>query len=223
MSQMLPPEPPRAEWSRIVSAAARTTNASLTGRLDEFLAQHANAPKTSLLYVYYKELPDHHNLSQLLQAQLAYLFFQGDQCPIMYSSRDDEWWVWDQTWRVVKRSLARVKAIFQARFLPVFQEVARRCRAEKCFGEGEDGNPHPKQQFLDKTAAALECQQGVEKIIRESAMLFDGEAAFDLDPFLFQLSNCVVDLRSNTIRPGRPTDMTSLRSPIRVPQRRAAV
>ncbi|CAK0856137.1 unnamed protein product [Prorocentrum cordatum] len=50
-------------------------------------------------------------------------------------------------------------------------------------------------------------------------MLFDGEAAFDLDPYLFQLSNCVVDLRSNTIRPGRPTDMTSLRSPIRVPQR----
>ncbi|CAK0809460.1 unnamed protein product, partial [Prorocentrum cordatum] len=219
MSQMLPPEPPRAEWSRMVAAAARTTNASLTGRLDEFLARRANAPKTSLLCVYYTELPDHHNLSQLLQAQLAYLFFQGDQCPIMYCSRDGDWWVWDQTWRVVKLSLTRVKAIFQARFLPVFQEVAGRCRAEKCFGEGEDGNPHPEQQLLDKTAAALEWQQGVEKIIRESAMLFDGEATFDKDPLLFQLSSCVVDLRSNTIRPGRPADATCPRSPIRVPQR----
>ncbi|CAK0805746.1 unnamed protein product [Prorocentrum cordatum] len=167
MSQMLPPEPPQAEWSRIAAAAARTRNASLTGRLDEFLAQYAN----------------------FLQAQLAYLLFQGDQCPIMYCSRDDDWWAWDQT---------RANSIFQARSPPVLQEVAGRCRAEKCFGEGEGGSPHPKQQFLDKTAAALECQQGMEKIIRESAMLFDGEAAFDLDPFLFQLSNCAIDLRSNS-------------------------
>ncbi|CAK0838916.1 unnamed protein product [Prorocentrum cordatum] len=102
MSQMVPPEPPRAEWSRIVAAAAQTTNACLTGRLDEFLGRGP------------------------------------------------------------------------ARFLPVLQEVAGRCRAEKCFGEGEDGAPRPKQQFLDKTAAALECQQGAEKIARESAMLFQG-------------------------------------------------
>eukprot|EP00959_Pyramimonas_sp_CCMP1952_P139382 2917049-Pyramimonas_sp.AAC.1 len=45
-------------------------------------------------------------------------------------------------------------------------------------------------------------------------MLFDGEAAFDLDPFLFQLSNCAIDLRSDTARPGRPTDATSPRGPI---------
>eukprot|EP00959_Pyramimonas_sp_CCMP1952_P416464 8725089-Pyramimonas_sp.AAC.1 len=63
MSQMLPPEPPRAEWGRVVAAAARTTNAFLTSRLDEFLAQRANAPETSLLRVYYMELPVHHNLS----------------------------------------------------------------------------------------------------------------------------------------------------------------
>eukprot|EP00959_Pyramimonas_sp_CCMP1952_P173017 3615691-Pyramimonas_sp.AAC.1 len=47
-AQMLPREPPRAVWNRTVAAAARTTSASLTGRLDVFLAQRANAPKTSL-------------------------------------------------------------------------------------------------------------------------------------------------------------------------------
>ena len=95
MSQMAPPELPRAEWNRFVAAGARATTASLTGHLDQFLTQRVNAPKNSMLYVYFRELPDHRNLSQLLQAQLAYLFFQGEQCPIMYCSRDDDWWAWD--------------------------------------------------------------------------------------------------------------------------------
>ena len=88
---------------------------------------------------------------------------------------------------------------------------------ENVFPCDEDGNAHPRQAFLDKTVAALECQQSVEKIIRECCMYFDREPIFDMDPMIFQLQNCVVDLATNTIRRGRPSDMTSKCSPVTIP------
>lgn len=49
-------------------------------------------------------------------------------------------------------------------------------------------------------------------------MFFDKEAQFDLKPDVFRLQNCVVDLRTNRIRFGKPSDMCSRASPVVIPQ-----
>ena len=58
----------------------------------------------------------------------------------------------------------------------------------------------------------------MSKIIKEAAMLFDQPATFDMNPMIFQLNNVVVDLTTNTILAGKPSDMTSRSSPITIPK-----
>ena len=55
--------------------------ATLTGNLDAFLKTMGSANKASVVYNYLLRLPIAVSLSQLLQAELAYLFFQGPDCP----------------------------------------------------------------------------------------------------------------------------------------------
>ena len=54
--------------------------------------------------------------------------------------------------------------------------------------------------FIDKTVATIESREGVEKIIKESAMFFSRRGVFDVDPMVFQLENCLLDLHTNTFR-----------------------
>ena len=50
------------------------------------------------------------NLSQLMQAELLYLFFKEDEMPIFYDMEADLWWVFDYYWRASKNNMTRVKA-----------------------------------------------------------------------------------------------------------------
>ena len=58
----------------------------------------------------------------------------------------------------------------------------------------------------------------VDKLIKECTVFFSKELIFDQSPFLFQCSNCVVDLEQNIFRLGRPSDLTSKRSKVVVPE-----
>ena len=65
---------------------------------------------------------------------------------------------------------------------------------------------------------ALECKESVDKIIKEATVSFSKEIVFNQKPYLFQLSNCVLDLKTNTFREGVPSDLTSRRSNVRIPE-----
>eukprot|EP00974_Lingulodinium_polyedra_P123496 11186967-Lingulodinium_polyedra.AAC.1 len=62
--------------------------------------------------------------------------------------------------------------------------------------------------------------QGAEALIKEAAMLFETEPAFDEKAHLFQLQNCVLDLSKNTFRSCCPPDMTRRCSPVSIPESR---
>jgi phage/plasmid-associated DNA primase len=76
---------------------------------------------------------------------------------------------------------------------------------------------HPRETFICDMVVTLEKKEHVEKLIKESQIFMEKEATFDMNPDLFQLDNCVLDLITNSFRAGRPSDMTMRASAIRIP------
>ena len=52
----------------------------------------------------------------------------------------------------------------------------------------------------------------------EATVYFRAEPAFDQNPDLFQLENCVLDLKAHTFRRTRPSDMCQRSSPLSLPE-----
>lgn len=203
-----PPARPTPGWSHqdpLPDGARR----ALTEPLDEFVSSRVWPNSCDMLVTYVASLPPERNLSQLVVAEMAYMFFHGPECPLLYAVETDVWFVFRGRWRTSSASLTLVKAMFQQDFLPTMQRVLELARASD-FAEGN-------VTFLDKTVAGLGNRLGVEALIKESAMFFDRDPKFDEKPFIFQLSNCVLDLRSNKFRPSFPSDMARRCSPISIP------
>jgi hypothetical protein len=91
-----PVAPVRAWGQMVQKPCAEVPKETLTTALDKFSKDNRGAERCSILFMYMKSVPSHTNLSQLLQAQLVYLCFQGDNCPLFYSSSNDTWYMWDQ-------------------------------------------------------------------------------------------------------------------------------
>jgi hypothetical protein len=211
------PPLPLGTWNdqpKLVAA----TRISATAALDEFVRTHPFPTRSELLLAYVVAIPVGRPLSQLVRAEMAYLYHHGDERPLLFEGDTDTWCIHDLRWRSVKGSLTRVKSIFQSAFLRVIREVVASARHQQTFPADNDGNNHPRMEFLEKTEACLECRESVEKLIRESAIFFDRDADFDANPWLFQCANCTLDLRTNTFRRSRPSDMCRRSSPITIPE-----
>ena len=61
--------------------------------------------------------------------------------------------------------------------------------------------------FLNNYIVHFGSREGTNELIRESCMFFEKDCNFDSNADLFQLQNSVVDLKTNKIRYGRPSDM----------------
>ena len=170
-----------------------------------------------LLLRYLRGLPNGQNNSQLLYAEMVYLHFAGEQCPLLYESQTDSWCVYDKYWKRTKGSLARVRVYLQTGFLACLREVVQQALAQGCFPPQPDGEDHLRMEFLKKLIGSVENRDGVEKTIKEACMFFNKEVEFDVNPDILQLQNAVVDLIANKIRHCRPSDMCSRASPIEIP------
>ena len=172
---------------------------------------------------YLQHLGAAENMSQLLQAELAYLCFMGADCPLLYHATEKQWFVYEQYWRA--QALSGPKVLFQdaeTGFIPAAKKALPKAESEDVFPPvGNGAKENPCLTFLKDLVEQLESREGVEKVINESAMLFWPEAdpVFDMNPALFQLANAVVDLRDCTVRRGKPSDMTSMASPIAWPEK----
>lgn len=213
---MSKPELLRRGWGH-QQALAAVSERSVTGKLDTFLRRFAEASKPAILLRYLVEIPDHREVSQLTQAEMSYLFFYGPQCPIFYDEEMDHWFAYDKKWKGAKSNLTLVRGFFQTEFANAILQVIAMAKNSQVLPvmNGED---HPRMKFLKETEKALLKREATERIIREASIFFLCHAVFDADPYIFQLENCVLDLKSNKFRRGMPSDMARMASPITVPE-----
>ena len=203
-----PPARPTCGWEH-QEKLPPDMHGSLTASLDRYASSRSWESQAHMLTNYVPDLPMERNLGQLVVAEMMYMYFRGPECPLIYSAKDDSWFVFRERWRTSKGSLTHAKATVQQHFLPAMQLVAG--------WAAQAGLSADKCKFAKKTVADLGCRLGVEALIKESAMFFDVETVFDENPYLFQLKNCLLDLRTNSFRPCRPSDMTRRCSSVVVP------
>ena len=116
--------------------------------------------------------------------------------------------------------MSKAKLYFQTDLLQSVRLVVQEAVRDNVFPPvGEDNHEHLRMTFLKKMVVALECKDSVEKLVKECTIFFAQEQTYNAKPFIFQLYNCIVDLETNTFRLGRPSDLTSRRSTIVVPEK----
>ena len=190
-----------------------------TNDLDRFAKRNPGLDRVDLMLAYVASLAEARQLSQLVRAELTYLSFRGDECPLLFDGDSDAWFVHHKGWKLVKGSLTRVKKLLQSTLLPSMRKAVALAKTRKLFEDTKDGKMHPRMEFLVKTVACLECRESVEKLIKEAAVFFDREACFDADPMLFQCQNCILNLRTHTFQRSQPSDMCRRSSPITIPEK----
>ena len=216
MQAMLKPDLLSQGWGHQPALPAAQKRC-ITRKLDAFLKRNAGAPKQDMLLRYLVEIPQDHQVSQLTQAEMSYLFFHGPECPIFYDEELDHWFAYDKRWRGAKSNLTMVRGFFQTEFSHVIMQIITLAKNSRVFPpSGQDD--HPRMKFLKDTEKALLKRENTEKIIREASIYFLQQAVFDAEPYIFQLENCVLDLHTNTFRRGIPSDMARMASPITVPE-----
>ena len=211
------PALPNYGWQHQARIPSKATSA-ITAALDSFVLRQAGATKHDMLLTYVKDAPCNINCSQLMQAELVYIFFKEDESPLFYDEDEDIWWVYERFWKPTQSSMTRVKSLFQSGFLKAMRQAVQKAATNNTFPPQPDGTDHYKLAFLKNTVIKLECRESVEKIIKESAMFMMRVPDFDSNPDILQLQNCVLDLKTLDFRRGRPSDMCKRASTITIPE-----
>ena len=90
------PPLPRAGWGHQKEVKdANNRGPSLRAPLDKFASEKAGLGRDDIIMTYLKNLPFGTPLSQKLQAEVVYLYFCGEDCPLLYDADGEEWYVWD--------------------------------------------------------------------------------------------------------------------------------
>ena len=189
MQQWVPasaPAPPARGWAH-QQPLQKVSKPQITDAANAFMASNSHLLKDRLLLQYVATLSQAVGTSQLTQAEMAYMYFSGDACPLFFDEDIDAWYAYDKRWRAVRSTnLTSVRALFQSGFLQTVRRVIELAVHDGLFPQTEAGKDHPRMDFLKKTTASLEKREGVEQIIRESSMFFLRRAVFDTNPLLFQ-------------------------------------
>ena len=215
-----PTLPPFNAGYTFAEVGQSTDSPSLTAHLDTFLRNKpVGESKVQSALRYLRELPAEIDSSQLLHAELSYICFADEHCPLIFDPAEDRWFVYDCYWKTSKSSMPRVRVHFQTTLLHMMRSVTQRAIDENYFPPPNDDEDHHRVKFLKACVKALSSREGAEKVVKEACMFFEQKAEFDTDPYLFQLQNAVVDLQTNQIRRGKPSDMCSRASPITIPDK----
>ena len=196
-------------WTNVFKTApVATITASLTAGLDKFMRDNPSFlhNRAQMLLEFLKSEPNR-QASVLLEAELTYLRYAGEQNPILYDPSTQSWHVWGGRWENCSQSTDRVAAILQSDFRKVVKSASNLANATDQATE-----------TLQKLHCKLEKRaSSTDALIHEMRMFFARDPAFDRNAYIFQLENCVLDLRENTFRMSQPSDMTQKYSPVRIP------
>ena len=138
---------PALSWEHMPPAPMPPRD-SLTKALDTFAEQHHALTKPQLLLRFVTDLSNEIDLSALVQAQLAYLFFsQSGVTTLVVDSQQEVWYVWTYKWQMSKGNLTRVKAKFQHEFLPAVSDVLNGARASGGFPLADESKNTRRLRF----------------------------------------------------------------------------
>ena len=191
---------------------------SLTADLDKFMATRTHLEPHERILQYLQSLTQSVDNSLLLYAQLADLYFQGDNKTLLFAIDQGVWFTWSERgWNNVDGT-NQVMERFQTGFLTVVRQVRDEANVRNTFPRDvEKDEPHPRMTGIMKLVSLLESKTLVKPLIEQSAIFFRQHAVFDTDSLIFQCQNCVLDLSVNAFRRTRPTDMTSRASRVHIP------
>ena len=119
-----------------------------TNDLDRFAKRNPGLDRVDLMLAYVASLAEARQLSQLVRAELTYLCFRGDECPLLFDGDSDAWFVHHKGWKLVKGSLTRVKKLLQSTLLPSMRKAVALAKTRKLFEDTKDGKMHPRMEFL---------------------------------------------------------------------------
>ena len=120
---------------------------SPTNDLDRFAKQNPGLVRVDLMLAYVASLAEARQLSQLVRAELTYLHFRGEECPLLFDGDSDAWFVHHKGWKLVKGSLTRVKKLLQSTLLPSMREAVALAKTRELFRDTKDGKLHPGWSF----------------------------------------------------------------------------
>jgi hypothetical protein len=210
------PQMPNQGWAHM-AAVQEEVEQSITSHLDKYKADRPHLSPEALMLDYLISMKEDDELSQLLMAELMYLHFSGDQCPLLYDGELDAWCVFHKRWEQSRGKNTRVKARIQKSFLPAVKKATRLATARRSFPI-QNGEDHPKYAFLLLLRGSLSNANKVANIVLEAAMFFDKSSNFDEKLDLFQCSNCVLDLKTHKFRRVKASDMCLRCSPVVIPE-----
>ena len=135
-----PPMPPLEEFVRAGPqrpVERPQSTPSMTSALDSFIGRNRGRTKVEMMASYLARLSADQNDSQLLMAELTYLFFkEGEDTRVIHSSVHNCWFVWRGKWEECGAPHDPVNGLFQCELLPACCELdscARTPQARKKF------------------------------------------------------------------------------------------
>ena len=120
---MAAPQLPNKSWANMQAVPDQHQAKTITADLDAFIRNNAGLGRVDLILHYVRNLGDDINNSQLLAAELVYLFFADAECPINYNASSDYWHVWDGRWHTTGQTISHVKLYFQTDLLQAMRQV----------------------------------------------------------------------------------------------------
>ena len=192
----------------------------VTRDLQEFIEGNSRLPKTELLLSYIRELPDTVPNSHKLSASLIWLFFaegEGHHAPLMYVP-GRSWFVYNKCWVEQRDDLLELTVLLQTAFLKTVQDVRTAVAARNISKSTRRGETHHRRKYLLELESDISDALKIQILARNSRHFFSRAAPMDGDPYLLQLQNATVDLRTNTIRSSSPFDYVTKVSDVVVPE-----
>ena len=124
-----PPQPDLPDFdaeATIANVGHECALPSMTAQLDAFIAASiAGEPRADTMLHYLQQLPNSQQNSQMLAAELSYICFAGEECPLIFDAASDVWYVYKGHWQTSKNSSSLVRVYFQSQLLAAVREVKR--------------------------------------------------------------------------------------------------
>ena len=93
-----------------------------------------------------------------------YLYFCGEDCPLLYDADGEEWYVWDLRGHPVGSSLARVKPFFQKQLEPCLRKCVSKAKAMHYF----DKEAGPAESGDNVASAAASVAAAAASVVAEA-------------------------------------------------------
>ena len=191
---------------------------AITAPLVNFKAAHVGLAKSELPIKYLNDTPDSVPNSRKMPAPLIWLFTDrtSNDSKIIYL-RYKGWYVYDKMWKPQGEEMIDFVVILQTEFLTCSQEERSIVAGRSIFKNITNGDASPRKKHIVDLEVDISSPTNANTIIFEMGTYFLRTRRMGENPYIMELQNATVDLRTNAIRRTSHTDYSSKQSLIRAP------